>query len=168
MKDPLTQYRLRKFAAQLRQFTVPELASASKANRPIVQAFVNRLEKAGSDFVMKANMDAAGVGRPLVRYGLTPKGVAFLASEIAPIAKQMNEPVRLAPTVDVGAVMVSESRPSWAAKIGDWLTAFAADFQIALEIGASTLLLKPGEVASIRIGEEIEALPGGSVWSNRS
>jgi twitching motility protein PilT len=165
MKDPLTQYRLRKFAAQLRQFTVPELASASKANRPIVQAFVNRLEKAGSDFVMKANMDAAGVGRPLVRYGLTLKGVAFLASEIAPIAKQMNEPVRLAPTVDVGAVMVSESRPSWAAKIGDWLTAFAADFQIALEIGASTLLLKPGEVASIRIGEEIEALPGGSVWS---
>jgi twitching motility protein PilT len=164
MKDPLTQYRLRKFAAQLRQFTVPDLVSASRASRAIVQAFVNRLEKEDSLFVTKTNLRATGVGRPLVRYSLAPEGVAFLASEIAPIAKQLNEPVPVGASVHE-VVTAAELRPSWAAKICDWLTVFGTDFQRTLETGANALLLRPDEAASIRVGDEIEALPGGSVWS---
>jgi hypothetical protein len=113
MKDSLTQYRLRNAAIKLQSFTVTDLISATGMNRESVQVFLHRLEKKGSRTVNKESLPAYGPGRPIVRYTLTQEGIAILASENAPMARELNEslPNELSPSVVLAPRSFESQRP---------------------------------------------------------
>lgn len=115
MTDSLAQYRLRKAAIEMRSFTVTELTSATGINRESVQVFLHRLERKGSRTVTKENLPACGPGRPIVRYTLTSEGIEILASENAPMARQLDQAApRDLPSL---SSRPAESQRSWGRRV---------------------------------------------------
>lgn len=120
-KDSLAQYRLRKAAIELQQFTVADLISASGLNRESVQVFLHRLEKRDVRTLKKENLPSSGPGRPIVRYILTQRGASILEAEIAPITREFGEAeaaeIRSTdPVGPAGVVSGSDFRRQWSSR----------------------------------------------------
>jgi hypothetical protein len=116
-KDSLAQYRLRRVALGLKQFTVADLSAGSGLNRESIQVFLHRLEKKDSATLTKENLPSSGPGRPIIRYALTDRGLTILAAEIAPIERQFSDTER--DEIETGVPetrSVSEQRRPWAAR----------------------------------------------------
>jgi cytoskeletal protein CcmA (bactofilin family) len=90
-RHPLGQFRLRRLALQLRQFTVNELRAAGGVTAETVYGFVHDLKLHGDQFFTTQGLSSEGPGRPIVRYILTPEGVEFLASQNVALANELNE-----------------------------------------------------------------------------
>ncbi len=165
MKDSLSQYRLRRLAIEQRRFTVTDLTSASGMSRESVQAFIHRLDKKNSRFLTKEDLAVGGRGRPLRRYTLTPPGIEFLATENAPLAHKLNEAALAEVSSPAPAVVIPAPGPSWGQKLREWWRAFEPEFQMALDAGATAFFLKAGELASIRVADQVSVLPHGNIWT---
>src|ERR1700733_15641187 len=166
MTNLLSQYRLRNLAVQLRRFTVTDLASASRSSVPVVQSFLNRFERNQTDVLTKENLSSDRPGRPVILYGLTPKGVRLLAAQIAPLAQQLNElKVETLSSAADAKPERAPSRPALGQQFADWLWVFGNDFKTALETGAAALLINTGQPATLRTAGEVSPLPAGAVWS---
>lgn len=119
-KDSLAQYRLRRVAIELQQFTVADLVSASGLNRESVQVFLHRLEKKDSRTLTKESLPSSGPGRPIVRYALTQRGIAILEAEIIPVAREFTEVEQdETPTEPQGTANPSQLRRQWGLRSPD-------------------------------------------------
>lgn len=90
-RSPFAQFRLRRFALHLRQFTVNELKDTAEVTPETVYGFIHELKQQKGELFKTETLPGGGPGRPILRYALTPEGVEFLASENAAIAEQFNQ-----------------------------------------------------------------------------
>jgi DNA-binding PadR family transcriptional regulator len=89
-RDPLSPFRLRRFALQLRQFTVKDLLSVAEVSSETVYAFLHDLKKKDDALFETKSLPSEGPGRPVLRYMLTSKGVDFLAEQNVRLGKELN------------------------------------------------------------------------------
>lgn len=162
MSTPLQQYRLRKAAVQMRRFTAEDLASASKSGLTTVQKFVNRLDQETGS-LKKENLATGAPGRPVVLYSLTNAGIRKLATEIAPIAKELNEAVPEAAPISVTAP-VESTDPLLGTGLGRWIPAFTSNLEWATKAGAARVFIEAGQPALLRVENKIERSQGDP-WS---
>lgn len=87
------QYRIRRLALQLQEFTVRELEAAADVTPQMVRAFIHQeLDLAGTNLVKREQIEGEGkAGRPPLRYTLTREGTEVLAKKNLALARQLNE-----------------------------------------------------------------------------
>jgi cytoskeletal protein CcmA (bactofilin family) len=85
------QFRLRRLALQLRQFTVNELSTTAGVSPEVVYGFLHALKQQGDHLLRADSLSPQGPGRPILRYTLTPEGAEILADQNAVLAKELNE-----------------------------------------------------------------------------
>ncbi len=90
-RNPFGQFRLRRLALQLRQFTVNELRTTAGVSPEVVYGFIHGLKQQGDHLFKTDSLSSQGPGRPILRYTLTPEGVEFLAGQNTALAKELNE-----------------------------------------------------------------------------
>jgi DNA-binding PadR family transcriptional regulator len=90
-RNPLSPFRLRRFALQLRQFTVNDLKSIADVSSETLYSFLHDLKKQDEGLFDTASLPSEGPGRPILRYILTRKGIDFLAEQNVGLAKELNE-----------------------------------------------------------------------------
>lgn len=170
MKDRIgiNTYRLRKLALQMREFTINELKDAAGASKETTQSFVFGLRQKKQGLLESENVPAQRPGRPLCRYRLTREGIEHLTQEIAPFAFELNETAFAEdPSLRPSLPKPQSESPftSWRRDVAVWLDKVALQFEKAVERGASAIFLKPGEVCTARIGEQMKVFPEGGTWS---
>jgi twitching motility protein PilT len=165
MSTSLQQYRLRKTAVRMRRFTAEDLASASKSGLTTVQKFVNRLDQVAG-ILNKENVSTGEPGRPVVLYSLTNVGVRRLATEIAPIAKELNEHLlqEAAPARTTAVPRTRSIHPLLGTGLGQWIPAFANNLEMATRAGAALVFFEGGQPAMLRVENEIQRSPG-DIWT---
>jgi len=90
-RNPFAQFRLRRLALQLRQFTVNELKDTADVSPETVYGFIHELKQQKGELFKAESLSAQGPGRPIPRYTITPEGIDFLAGQNAAVADQFNE-----------------------------------------------------------------------------
>lgn len=167
-RNVLAQYRLRRLAIQLREFTVSELETAAGITSEMVHNFLYELKKVNSKFFDKEPAKAEGPGRPPMQYKLTPEAMEFLANQNLELAREL----RQSETLTRPATVTVVSRPAVAAA-GHVQEDLRAPLQCIPEpavvfgelepewtalnkLGGSVMWVKPGQASSVRTGTEVQ------------
>jgi len=122
-RNPFGPFRLKRFALQLRQFTVNELKTAAGVPSHAVHDLLHDLREEGKSLFETETLSSEGPGRPISRYTLTPEGVEFLASQNVAVAKELNELAfqeypSLRPRSRKAHKATSPERPVWRVEAG--------------------------------------------------
>src|SRR2546421_7607675 len=91
--NKIGQYRIRRLALQLQQFTVKDLETAAGVTAQVVHAFIHQeLNGAESSLIRREPIGTGGKpGRPPLRYALTQEGMEVLAKRNLSLARELNE-----------------------------------------------------------------------------
>ena len=165
------QYRIRRLALQLQEFTVRELEAAADATPQMVRAFIHQeLDLAGTNLVKRDQIEGEGKpGRPPLRYILTQEGTEVLAKKNLALARQLNE--MTSPSTETALATATAIPASGSSRSGIARNAVINNMEQAT-IGKS-LVIK-GEVTgseSLYIDGRIEVLinlPGNRVTVGRN
>lgn len=162
----INTYRLRKLALQMREFTINELVAASSASKETTQGFVFNLRQKNAGFLKWEDLRPQGPGRPIRRYRLTPEGLEYLTKEIAPFALELNERAfKEDPSLRPSLPKSTTSVVRWKEELAAWLEPVLLQFDVAVGSGATALFLKPDEVWTARIDQQMKAFPEGRIWN---
>jgi twitching motility protein PilT len=162
----INTYRLRKLAIGMRQFTVNELVEASGASKQTVHDFIRNLRKQDSLFIKQEKLEPLGPGRPIERYLLTSEGLAHLVTENTPFAREINEGASVQTTAPVPVLIKAKSRVlAWKEQVDSWLATVLPQFELAVQQGASALLIQPEQPCSALVGRQMHSFPGVRVWT---
>jgi twitching motility protein PilT len=159
-----SQYRLRRLAIQLREFTVGDLETAAGVSPETVHNFLHELRQVNAGFIGKESVGREGPGRPALRYRLSPEAVEFLAAKNLEIAKELNEDDSIARPAAVAAAGARAGQAhSFVPLQGSpepavVFAAFEPELRTLSRLGASVLWMKPGMPSSVRTACEVRTL----------
>src|ERR1700761_3334598 len=88
--DAAQSYRITRAVLRMDEFTVSELRDLSGAGETTIQAFLKKIEAAGSDFLTATDLVDEEVGATK-RYSLTPAGSSYLRTYAFETAPQLEK-----------------------------------------------------------------------------
>ena len=161
-------YRLRKLATGMKVFTINDLAAASGVSKQTVYDFVRDVREKNARFLKEEPLIPLKrrPGRSVHRYTVTQEGLEFLISENAPFVQELNDAA--ADRGPISRPCVLDAKPSilkWKESVDSWLEKVLPEFEVAVRRGASGLLIKPDEITTARMGEEICSFSGARRWT---
>ena len=170
-RNPLTQYRLRRLAIELREFTISDLVGAAGGATPdMVHNFLRELQQVNPEFIGKKSIQTQpeGPGRRPLLYQLSSDAIEFLIQKNLEIAKEFNlesrgnrpaaAPVKELKEEPVAAgVFVVGELLKCPANAGIVFKALQPEFTRLSQSDASVVTVRPG--ASTLVGMEIKTLP---------
>jgi len=164
----LNTYHLRRHAMSMGIFTANNLASAAGVTNQTAQDFLSALREQDPQLLAVEKLPALKPGRRVHRYTLTSKGLAHLATANTPFNREMNEEaLRTDPALQTKPAIAEPQRVSWTERIEEWLENRLPEFQSLVQQGASGLLIKAGQAAVARVGEQIVPAYTSHIWTSQ-
>jgi actin-like ATPase involved in cell morphogenesis len=147
-------YRLMRAALTMRDFTVSELRSLTRAGENTVYSFLSDLEGDGVGYLRSAPLPSEGRGRPRKKYSLTEAGIDHLMRRSSEMATRFDEEESAERQMPVEVVAEAQSQPGKTHVIGGFPRPFT---QFEGTAGEAQLLAAMAQAAFY--GKMHEGLP---------